>query len=168
MFPCICVQSWRPFGVCTCAPATSVFPIKCLKEVPRLLVPGTPVHRDSITITSCAKTVWLNPFVSCYYYVLPSVNHFLYSYQGRYLIQEVKSRNPYQGNQEARWMLSKYMYLYITCIELYVHESCFPLSVLFISLHSSQFLKVFFILLPSGSCSLSHSAALSWNVLNWN
>ncbi len=46
MFPCICVQSWSPFGVCTCAPATSVFPLKCLKEVPRLLIPGTPVHRD--------------------------------------------------------------------------------------------------------------------------
>ncbi len=25
-----------------------MFPIKCLKEVPRLLVPGTPVHRDNM------------------------------------------------------------------------------------------------------------------------
>ncbi len=55
-----------------CVPVSSdlcsVLLLKCLKEVPRLLVPGTPVHRDTyeaIFVIVGINTIWLFQFVIC-------------------------------------------------------------------------------------------------------
>ncbi len=42
-----------------------MFPIKCLKEVPRLLVPGTPVHRDRRLDPNNSSSFTAMEFAAC-------------------------------------------------------------------------------------------------------